>query len=446
MKQILALLFLSSICVVSLAQNKWMELPNTGFVKGARLSDTLYRIEDIYFADTNTGYAVTMPNRILKTVDGGISWKTKNDTTDTLTYPLFRSIEFSDDGKYGIAGSLGQYAKLLRSADAGETWTDVSAMVSEPHVSMKYNICGLAHHGDNFYGVGHWGSDTGRFYKSTDLGATWSCSLLDTGLIKNIVDVVFLSDDTGFISGRRGKESVVLKTTDGGIGWTKVFSDTLIGGRIWKLQFLTKEICYGSIEPLFFPDSVNMIQSYDGGNNWSIVHIGSKKKTTWVGTQGVGFVTPAKGWVGGYYDGVFETTDSGKTWTHLNFGYDFNRIFVIDSNHVFAGGHMPYKYGSDIYTRIKISQGSSNVIHSINVYPNPAKDLVQIKIDLQMGTNVLLEVYNADSKQIYRIANTYLEKGMHGFTWDCSNMPAGNYIVWFDNNEIPQAIKLVITK
>lgn len=448
MKRFLTLLLFISVCIASIAQNKWLSLPNKGFYKGSWTSDSLYRLEDIYFTDTNTGYAVALPGMLLKTTNGGISWTPKNDTLNPNTRSSFRSIEFLDGGKYGIAGSLGLNGNVLITKDSGETWINIDSLIPDSSRKMKRNICGLSHHGDTFFGVGYWGSDTGRFYKSTDKGASWTLTYVDTNVIRNLVDVVFTSADTGFITGAYKHWSAVAKTTDGGTTWSRVFVDSIIGGRIWKIQAMGNYM-FGSIEPRFFKDTVCMIRSEDYGNTWKIIAAGSIKSTgtSAIGTQGVGFVTPAKGWIGGYYKGIFETVDSGKTWTYLNFGNDVNRIFVVDSNHVFAGGILPYKYGSGIYyTGVDYAATSLQVMNRVVVYPNPAKDVVQIKIDLQIGTNVLLEVFNVDNRKTYRIVNNYYENGIHTFTWDCSSVPTGNYVVWFDNNEIPQAIKLVITK
>lgn len=447
MKPILTLLLLTSLCAVSLAQNKWLNLPNKGFYKGPKYSDSVYRIEDIYFTDTNTGYAVTLPGRLLKTTNGGVSWNVKNDTFNANTIAEFRSIEFLDGGKYGIVGSLGISANVLRTIDSGETWVNIDSLIPDSTRKMKRNICGLAHYGNTFYGVGHWGSDTGRFYKSIDKGASWTLTYIDTNVIRNLVDVVFTSADTGFITGAYKNWSAVAKTTDGGTTWNRVFVDSMIGGRIWKIQVMGNYM-FGSIEPRFYKDTVCMIRSEDYGNTWKIIAAGSIKSTgNAIGTQGVGFATPAKGWIGGYYRGVFETVDSGKTWTYVNFGNEVNRIFVIDSSHIFAGGISPYKYGSGVYyTNIRNALGEHRVLNEISVSPNPAREHVRIEINLQIGTNVLLEVFNVDSRKTYRIVNNYYEKGTHIFNWDCSSVPAGNYVVWFDNNEIPQAKKLVVGK
>lgn len=426
------------------AQNRWIDLPNAGFDKGTWL-DTGRRVEDIYFTDTLHGFAVTLSNRLLKTIDGGQHWTVKNDVLSWNNIS-FRSIEMLDDGKHGIAGSLGQNATVLRTADSGETWTDITNTVPDNSKKNKHNICGLSHWGDTFYGVGYWGGDTGRFYKSTDKGLTWTSSELDTSVIRNVVDVMFMSADTGFIIGGRGKFSVVAKTTDGGATWVEVFSDSTIGGRVWKIQAVNRDVMVGAIEPRFYPDSVCMVYSTDAGNSWKMIAAGSIKATSpTLSTQGVGFISPAKGWIGGYYNGIFETSDSGKTWKYINFGYDFNRIFVVDSNNVFAGGHMPYKYGKDISTGIQKPTGKSTVSHMLHpVSPNPNKGRVKIDVDVKSGTNIMIEVVNVDTRTSYRIINNYLQPGSYTYYWDGSNAPNGNYLVWFDNNEIPQTQKFVL--
>lgn len=434
----------------TIAQNQWMYLPNNGFYKGSGINDTNYRIEDIYFTDTSVGYAVTLTDKILKTTDGGYSWTIKNDTFNSGNYTLFRSIEFLDGGKYGVAGALGLSIHTWRTIDSGETWVDITAKIDDTttYTTTVKNMCGLAHYGETFFGVGSWGSKTGRFYKSIDKGATWQTSYMDTNLIKGMVDVVFLSQDTGFVTGCHDKESVVLKTTDGGVSWTKVFSDTTIGGWIWKLQFLDKQTAYGSIEPLFYQDTVCIIRSLDGGNSWDVIPVGSiQHHNNFGGTQGVGFVSQGKGWVGGYYDGIFETVDSCKTWRHVQFGYDLNRFFVIDSNHVFAGGHMPYKYGSWLPNTVPDMRGYSKPPHNLYpVAPNPAKGNVKIEFDLNKATNVVLDIVNVDGKSLYHITNDFLEKGHYTYYWNSVQAPQGNYLVWLGTNEIPITQKFVLLK
>lgn len=450
MLKLFALLLLLAYTHTGSAQNQWHFLPNNGLQKGSRLADTIYRIEDIYFVNDTTGFAVTLTNRLLKTVDSGNNWVMKNDTLDVAE---FRSIEFLNDDSTGIAGTLNYTGKVFRSVDAGETWINISSSITDTVSNGSKRICGLAHYGDNFYGVGWWGSEVARFYRSTDKGITWSTTYIDTNLATALVDAWFISEDTGFVTGRRynavlPQASVILKTTDGGHTWAEVFSDTVFAGWVWKIQFVNKDLAVGAIQNWFSRDSINMVYSSDGGNSWQMILVGDWQA---VGnrsglTQACGFATPAKGWVGGYYKGIFETTDSGKTWNHVQFGYDFNRIFVIDSTLAYAGGNMPYRYG---HTPVGIPQMRVNIDGPHKLYPvrpNPARGVVRIEFEIDKETNVVINVVNVDTRKVYHVANTRLGKGRHEYVWDGSNVPAGNYFVWLGNDAIPLTQKFVLLK
>jgi len=429
------------------AQYQWSYLPNKGFSKGAYVRDSIYRVEDIWFTNSSTGYAITLQNRLLKTVDSGKNWVIKNDTLD---FGEFRSIEFLEDDSIGIAGTLNNTGKIFRTVDAGETWVNISSSITDTVTNGSKRMCGLAHHGDNFYGVGWWGSEVARFYRSTDKGVTWSTTYIDTNLATALVDAWFVSEDTGFVTGRRDnaispQASVILMTTDGGITWTEVFSDTVFAGWVWKIQFVNKDVAVGAIQCRFLRDSINIVYSKDGGNSWAIIGVGNRNDNGGY-TQFCGFVTPAKGWVGGYYKGIFETTDSGKTWNHIQFGYDFNRIFVIDSTLAYAGGHMPYRYG---YAPVSIPQMYVNIKEPHKLYPvrpNPARGVVLIDFEIDTETNVVINVVNVDTRKVYLVANTRLGKGRHEYVWDGSTSPPGNYFVWLGNDAIPLTQKFVLLK
>ncbi len=447
MLKLLALLFFCASTLTGSAQNQWHYMPNNGLQKGSKLADTIYRIEDIYFTNANTGFAVTLKNRLLKTIDSGNNWLIKNDTADIAE---FRSIEFLDDDSTGIAGTLNPTGKIFRSVDAGETWINISSSITDTLTNGSKRICGLAHYGDNFYGVGWWGSDVARFYKSTDKGASWQTIYIDTNLATALVDAWFISKDTGFVTGRRNnavspQASVILKTTDGGISWAEVFSDTVFAGWVWKIQFVNKDVAVGAIQGWFSRDSINMVYSEDGGESWKIIAVGNEIDKG-RSTQACGFATPAKGWVGGYYDGIFETTDSGKTWRYEQFGRNCNRIFVIDSTLVYAGGHMPYIYKYEPVSIQQVHSSNAELDKLYPISPNPSNILVHIEFELSAETNVVLNVVNVENRTVYKVANTRLFKGKHMYTWDGSNEPAGHYFVWLGTDSMPHTQKFVLLK
>jgi photosystem II stability/assembly factor-like uncharacterized protein len=417
----------------------WFTPLNFGLIPGST-----GRYDDIFFISHDTGLLVSSNGIIYKTYDGANHWELKK-ATSAGTY--FRSVEFSADGQVGIAGTVSGF--VYRSADRGETWNDISANVQDTGANQK-RICGLAHYGNIFYGVGWWGGTTARFYKSTDAGITWTTTYLDTNLASGLVDITFLTATNGFITGCHlynngsNRESIVLHTLDGGITWTKVFSDTIIGGRIWKIQFLDSAFGVGSIEPMY-PDTVAMIKTLDGGNTWQLISVGHVNAWTYgSGTQGVGFLNRQKGWLGGYYNGMFETNDGGLTWDTIGINQECDRFFLIDGT-MYVSANTVYKYNGTDPNHVSNMPPPSFLHKLYPVVPNPANGIVHIEFDINAHqTNTVLEVVNVDGRKIYPVMNGYLKPGHYSCEWNDTKAPSGNYIVWLGTDEIPIVQKFVL--
>lgn len=434
-----------------LAQSHWQTLPDTG--RALHASPRL-RYEDVYFTDSLTGYAVSFNGFIFKTTDAGRHWSGKFMRLESVG---IRSIEFLDDKRTGIAGCLDPNAPVYRTTDAGASWADISANLKDTlQDSTPKNVCGIAHFGTNFYLVGAWFSAQARVYKSTDGGLTWQTIYLDRSLINGAVDACFISADTGFVTGgysadgnhKHATASVVLKTTDGGKSWKRVFADSSVGGRIWKIQSVSPRLLVGSIEP-FFRDTVAMIRSTDGGDTWQMLGTGFHESSSLGRTQGIGFANETHGWMGGWYAGSFETYDGGLSWNRLGFGTNMNRYFVLDSTHVFNGGLDIYFYGGALPTpdATAVKPLPSILPHKLcPVTPNPARGIAKIEFDLSRNTYVLLEIASIDTRQSWQIESRWLSKGHHVYYWNANGASPGNYLVWLGTNEIPIVEKFVLAQ
>lgn len=401
------------------------------------------RFGDTYFLDKDTGFVISDGGKIFKTYNGGNLWDERLSSSG-----IMRSIEFCDNGQYGIAGALNN--KVYRTTDRGETWSDISSSI--PDTNKK--ICGLTHAGNNiFCGVGWWGSEVARFFKSTDAGQSWQVTHIDTSLATCLVDIAALDAQTIFASGGKftanERRSVVLKSADGGNSWSTVFSDDMFGGRIWKLQFLTNDLAYGSVEPYFYPDTVCVIKTTDGGQHWNMIHIGKSQNTFDIGTQMVGFVNPKVGWVGGWYPGLFETVDSGKTWNYMAppEAYNMNRGFrVNDSTFYTTTGSGVMRYMPGWNTQVPgthMAYSSSHTLYPPT--PNPAFGKIRITFDLGKASNMALEIMDLNGHHYKRIDAGFMEAGSYMYYWDGTNYPPGNYMVWLGTDEIPLIQRFVLT-
>lgn len=444
------------ICCLSFVEKTFGQQAATQWQALADPGNTGSRFEDIYFLDSLRGFAVAFYDPgFYKTIDGGATWQAKPFSLNAR----LRAVEFLDDGLTGFAGSVGQGLGPYLTTDAGETWANISSRLPEQQGNLYDNrICGVTHRGDTIIAVGWWGGYRGKVFVSRNRGVTWGLQTLPTSLATNLVDATTTPDGTVFLGGgistsatnifgaNGSNVAVILRSKDGGRSWTKVFADTAIGGRIWKLQFLNDRIGYGSFEPMQ-RDTVAMVKTIDGGATWTIIGARESEDSTYNGwqTQGIGFINESEGWMGGYYGGLFHTTDSGKSWTHEAFGSNFNRFFRVDSTLMYAGGKTIYRWSGTTDGTPHALHDTAGLPHLLYpISPNPTTGKLSIAFDLRNETNVVLQIVSTDGRHSQQILAATMSAGHHDIPCDVSALPPGPYIVWLGTDEIPIVQRFVL--
>ncbi|MFO7526319.1 MAG: YCF48-related protein, partial [Ignavibacteriaceae bacterium] len=202
-------------------QLKWRSLPDAPF-------EPTSRFEDCFFINDSTGWIIHIDGRVYKTSNGGEIWdliysRNPNDVT-------FRCINFISE-QTGFIGDIQREsnadgAVLYKTTDGGSSWSVVTLPDPVPN-----GLCGLYSLSEYFiYGVGrYYGSPV--FIKSEDGGLNWQSISLDT-LARALVDVYFISPDTGFAAGsvnQSGVRGAVFKTNDGGNTWEVAAISSLTG-------------------------------------------------------------------------------------------------------------------------------------------------------------------------------------------------------------------------
>jgi hypothetical protein len=156
---------------------------------------------------------------------------------------------------------------------------------------------------------------------------------------------------------------VVLKTTDGGRTWVNKATGVQgfeCGEWGWKIQWLDAMHGFVSLENF---TAAAILTTVDGGETWVRRPVADATgKQINLDLEGVGFITPDSGWVGGWGDN-FEglknsaTTDGGRTWvaednTPSNPASDprtrINRYRFLGSPPTlgYCSGHTVYKRGT----------------------------------------------------------------------------------------------------
>ena len=152
---------------------------------------------DIHCITSDSVVVVGGSGVILRTTDGGLHW---NQMNSPVNENLIK-IDFINPGTGFI---LSNNNTLLKTIDGGENWQILNTNFSDNILNISCTDTALYVSGDN-----------AMFYKSDDLGLTWTN--INTGLQENL-NIEMEDDNTGFVM--IGNQ--LYKTTDGGNTWNLV--------------------------------------------------------------------------------------------------------------------------------------------------------------------------------------------------------------------------------
>jgi hypothetical protein len=205
------------------------------------------KYNDLYFHSETHGHMVGDNWSYLKTFDAGKTWIKKD--ISSLSDSVFSRVIFLDDS----VGFLQGQSWIYKTTDGGDNWVRVHLGEYRNQIGIKdgqlyvygdsgfgglyfsryfpandsfhtqngawsmYDLEKLVYIGDSTIIIA---KDTGKIYRSTDLGKTFVLVTNNLDLNKNfnsqVRDIYFKDQDTGFISYRHWG---LAHTVDGGVNW-----------------------------------------------------------------------------------------------------------------------------------------------------------------------------------------------------------------------------------
>ncbi|MCX6225886.1 MAG: YCF48-related protein [Bacteroidia bacterium] len=362
-------------------------------------------IYDIWFTDTLQGFAAGDYYGILKTIDGGATWKVKNQSVFYLEY----SNLFFVSRTTGFAATS---SNLFKTSDSGENWTKVFSASSVPvlygYVQRIFFLNPK---------MGWIVTDQGSTYKTSDFGITWEYH--PSGVTKVLTDVVFIDTLRGFITGWGG---TILKTIDGGSSWTQIsnsITQDMTSLHAFNMDSIIVCGFYGKV-----------YRTSDGGLIWNSVSM--PPSITYNNFRKIRFLNDSIGWLVGDQGALLKTKDGGKSWSLLptHVGHDLFTFSFTDENHGWAAG-----LGGTIIKTID-GGGISSVETIVNKktgfrlnqnYPNPFDQKTTLTYYLPKRSKVKLDIYNVLGSKMATILESEKDAGEHQVTFDGSGLPAGIY-------------------
>lgn len=428
---------------------------------------------------------------IFRTTDGGATW------TDMTAAGMYTNAASFCNYVFFLTPSVGITAgdphpgnnnehEIWRTTDGGNTWSLVPGANIPNPVSGEYGYVNVYEK----HGTTHaWlGTNRGRVYRTTDAGLTWSVSTVNAS--NTINDIAFTDANNGIVVTFVGTTttSTIYRTSDGGATWT------LVTGATSDPNYGRNDIC--AIKGTSWYASCgagtgNQLLSFsmDGGatwNNWG---------STGIQYLAMDFSGPQTGWAGSFSDqtnpalgGMWKYTGPNLTQApNANFSFASATVCVNDgivptnsstgnptptytwsaspSGAVFSSSTAAtptITFGSaGIYTLTLQASNSvslsvttatvnaslctginENGLSSFNffVYPNPAKDMVNLTIP-SSSTPYEFNVTNVLGSVVYSEKAT-VNSGSHQL--NLSELSKGVYFLTVSNNGSKTTKKFII--
>ncbi len=431
MKNVYLLLFLCLLIVYSACSQtyNWASIPGAPYNAAKQ--------DGIFFLNKDTGWVVNGSGKIFKTQNAGVNWIQQKNSPGTY----FRCVAFVNN-QVGFAGNVGMNYfpgvsdanPLYKTIDGGNSWSSVTASITGV---VPTGICAIQAVNPNvIYAAGRVGSPP-IIMKSIDGGNNWVGTDLSSQC-KMILDVYFHSPDTGYVfAGSNANIAIsnasILRTTDGGVSWTNVYTSARPYEIMWKAWFPSHETGYATIQSYDSGSSQRYVaKTTDGGISWLELPL----VNTGIRGFGVGFVNDTVGWVGGETIG-YQTTDGGLTWSNKNIGQYANKFSVVNNQ---SGTKTVYAVGLNVFKSTGVNTATLAAVideeqidtGNAFVYPNPVHSGAYVSFSLEkIKTKIVkAELVSVNGKVCVSLFDSYYI-GTHEspFLFKLPEVDAGKYVV-----------------
>jgi photosystem II stability/assembly factor-like uncharacterized protein len=295
---------------------------------------------DINPRNTKEVYAVVEGRGIYKTIDGGLSWVL------IVGQPYYTIECLTVDPKDPRILYAGLWEGILKSTDGGANWKAITAPTGSG-LPLKETVHTLAVVPDNPHAV--YAGTGGGAYKSLDQGQTWEARNKGMGGIS--IYHIIMTSGNGERAYAAGEGAEIYQTVDGGSSpWTKL-SCTYCGRGATSLAVHpdNERIVYVG------DDKTQLGKSTDGGHTWELLTPSFQYSDLRISALVMDPKNPDIIYAGTgdranlANDGIYKSTDGGKTWKSINAGlprdpserhYSILTIAIDpnDSQTIYAGG------------------------------------------------------------------------------------------------------------
>lgn len=355
------------------------------------------QLNGIRFLSDSKGIVVGDGGKILMTTNA-LNWHHKISGVTTN----LKAVEYINASTIIVVGDWGT---ILKSTNGGMAWTQKNSGTSEMLYSVHVN-------GSNIYACGQ----NGVILKSTNEGDTWTS--INPGQGAHTFDIFFTSPNVGFAV---GNDAYIHRTTNGGASWTTLYSfDSGISEdfQLRSIYFTDANNGYIVGKNLWANQSI-FLRSTDGGITWT------KKIVYGTSYVDIKFLNSDVGYLISQNENsntglIYKTTDGGANWSFLtSLAKPITDITFPSTSVAYTCG-----FNGTIYKSSNINLGIEDLENdqAISIYPNPSSEKIFINLDSSIqNENLTIELFTISGEKIISQSNS---------EWvDVSEIPSGSYLL-----------------
>jgi photosystem II stability/assembly factor-like uncharacterized protein len=398
-------------------------------------SGTSERLTDVAMLDSGTAIAVGRDRSILRTSDGGRNWF--NVVAHISFLMPWNSVSFY--GEEGIV--VGDNGGVVTTTDGGKNWMWRSLPASGNCLSA------LA------AGPGHMyvGDDSGRVFKSTDSGISWSAQKVSALSIRNLFmyrgPTVWGSPIYALTP-----TSLCIETQQPPPVWQE--------SKLTQFQGLGSEAFAGEFSdgggPGFiagvqgdFRAAPTILRLALSDTVWRNVSIGIGQDGTF---SGVAAPSADVVYACGSTGMLYKTTDGGDSWLDQTWpkNLSLNAISFADERHGVAVGDS----GLILYTSQGGTTGTGGKDEDVvpagyrleQNFPNPFNPSTTVRYALPARARVDLAVFNPLGQHVAQLINGEVDAGYHEVRFDARGLSSGVYFYRMQAGEFVQTRSFLIQR